>query len=333
MDEQQQNEVETWLGQYTASIATLTAGAAASVWAPFAQLGDWFDPNETLDATRDASRAILAAIEAVDALVSQWTSLVISIVTGTTSSSIATPTIATTPPVAYPRAGVDPFQVYSRPVWRYRDTLGEGGTQEQAIAAAQLQVDVTSHMDAMLAAREAAMAQALEEARAGIAAERSLHFRRVIRPELSAGGACGLCIVASDQIYSFEDLMPLHDRCKCVVMPIVGDEDPGIRINTDDLGRFYTDAGTTASAGLKRTRYRVEEHSELGPLLVNADHVRHSFDYSPAAEAERARARLSKMLPVLRDLEKRVAAGENVSTWLTYQRTRIRELELLTEAA
>lgn len=38
-------------------------------------------------------------------------------------------------------------------------------------------------------------------------------YRRIIRPELSRTGTCGLCVVASDQLYTRGDLLPLHARC------------------------------------------------------------------------------------------------------------------------
>ena len=96
------------------------------------------------------------------------------------------------------------------------------------------------------------------------------HYRRVIHPELSKGGTCGMCVVASDRVYKTGTLMPIHANCECTVAPIAGDDDPGHRINAADLRRLYGDAGGTGRAGLKRTRYRIDEHGELGPVLTPA---------------------------------------------------------------
>jgi hypothetical protein len=110
------------------------------------------------------------------------------------------------------------------------------------------------------------------------AAERGLtsdNYRRVIHPELSQDGegTCGLCIAASTRIYHVKDLMPIHPGCHCGEVPIGKDGyDPGGAINDSDFGRLYADAGgSTAAEDLRKTRYKVDEHGELGPVLRPAD--------------------------------------------------------------
>jgi hypothetical protein len=99
-------------------------------------------------------------------------------------------------------------------------------------------------------------------------------YRRVIHPELSQGGTCGLCVAASTRPYTRGDLLPLHSRCKCIVVPIVGesggDGDVGGAINDADLGLLYDEATSTGRKDLKRTRYKVISHGELGSWLVPA---------------------------------------------------------------
>lgn len=99
-------------------------------------------------------------------------------------------------------------------------------------------------------------------------------YRRVIRPELSRGGACGLCIVASTRVYYRDDILPLHGRCKCLVVPMVGsaggDGDVGGAINDMDLAAFYEAAGSNRASALKKTRFKVIKHSEIGSMLVPA---------------------------------------------------------------
>lgn len=97
-------------------------------------------------------------------------------------------------------------------------------------------------------------------------------WRRVIRPELAKESTCGLCVVASDRIYYRGDLMPIHDRCGCDVLPIVGRDDPGRFLNTQDLDALYDVAGSTLAEDLKDVRVKVVEHGELGPVLVDARH-------------------------------------------------------------
>jgi hypothetical protein len=98
-------------------------------------------------------------------------------------------------------------------------------------------------------------------------------YRRVIHPELSQDGrgTCGLCIVASDRIYSRQELLPLHAGCHCGVLPIIGGRDHGQTINRGDLSKLYAAAGSTRAEQLRETRVRVDEHGELGPVLSYAD--------------------------------------------------------------
>lgn|GEM_PF-6385186 len=92
-------------------------------------------------------------------------------------------------------------------------------------------------------------------------------FRRVIHPELSRGGTCGLCIAASDRIYHVHELLPIHDHCNCTIAPVTEDHDPGAALNDLDLSKFYEDAGGNTAAHLKRTRYKIDDHGELGAVL------------------------------------------------------------------
>lgn len=108
-------------------------------------------------------------------------------------------------------------------------------------------------------------------------------YRRILRPYLSRGGSCGLCIAAADRIYGKRDLLPIHAKCKCAVMPVTRAGDPGLELNVADLNSLYGAAGGTEGARLKRTRYRIEQHSELGPVLVPAG--QHFRDVDDVADA------------------------------------------------
>lgn len=108
-------------------------------------------------------------------------------------------------------------------------------------------------------------------------------FRRVLHPELSRGGSCGLCVAASARVYLKEVLLPVHARCACTVTPVIGEEDgdgdPGAVINARDLRALYAKAGSTGAAELKRVRVVESDHGELGPRLSFAgQHVRTEAD-------------------------------------------------------
>lgn len=101
-------------------------------------------------------------------------------------------------------------------------------------------------------------------------------YRRVVHPELSKNGvSCGLCIVASTMEYRKSDLLPIHSGCNCEVCEIYSKDgklyDPGHIINMEDLEVFYREAGnSTHGWDLKKGRYKVVNHPEYGPTLVNA---------------------------------------------------------------
>jgi len=167
-------------------------------------------------------------------------------------------------------------------------------------------------------------------------------YRRVIHPELSKGGTCGLCIAASDRIYSVKELKALHDRCECTVLPIVGEKDPGSGLNNLDLKTLYRNAGgSTSREQLKKTAYKVDEHGELGPVLVvqnnkfrnarQAAKDENRVPSSPKTEAEklaqvaRIRESLAKALPKAQDL-----AANDPKQWgayLTKLEARINDLD------
>lgn len=98
-------------------------------------------------------------------------------------------------------------------------------------------------------------------------------WRRVIRPELSMHGTCGLCVVAATQWYTRGDLKAIHHLCKCVPLPVTKVSDPGLRWNAEDLRKnldeiYGAAGGSTSGKKLKRTRVAVREHGELGPILT-----------------------------------------------------------------
>lgn len=98
-------------------------------------------------------------------------------------------------------------------------------------------------------------------------------YRRVVHPELSKGGSCGLCLVASTRMYSRPDLKPVHDRCHCEVLPVTREHDPGDSLNRIDLGDLYDAAGDrNRAAPLKRVRVNA-----AGQIVAKVGDVDKSF--------------------------------------------------------
>lgn len=96
-------------------------------------------------------------------------------------------------------------------------------------------------------------------------------WRYVVHPELSPSGTCGLCLAASDRVYNRTRRRAIHAYCKCEAVEITGEpgQDFGFQLNQDDLGVIYAKAGgTKAGDALRRTRFTIREHGELGPVLT-----------------------------------------------------------------
>lgn len=159
-------------------------------------------------------------------------------------------------------------EVFNRPARTVRALEAKGATRAVADAAARERIGRIVEDNVMLAQRFAeaeilTRAVDLDEPDPVI-----IGYRRVIHPELSETGVCGLCIAAADQRYKIGTLLPIHNRCKCTVAPITLDHDPADDVNQADLGALYGQAGGTSAAHLKRVRYQENEHGELGVVLA-----------------------------------------------------------------
>ena len=238
----------------------ISAQVLASVRRSFGLVGDFYDRDQVGVFVEAMTRAVLAgrAMSAgvTEAYLRQQFDLL-----------GARPPKTVPAPSPRPR-GIPTTEEYVRPVKTYRYArlrgLDELEAEEQALRRAEL----IAETDLNLAMRDTA-----RDLLAG--ASKVTGWRRIIHPELSAGGACGLCVAASDRIYPRGQLMPLHDRCKCEVAAIVDSNDPGRSLNAEDLAELYRTAGGTDKGRLARTRWTVNEHGELGPVLrAEGDHFR-----------------------------------------------------------
>jgi hypothetical protein len=164
----------------------------------------------------------------------------------------------------YPRSLIDVLEVYQRPVQQYRWELRSGKTRTDARAAFEQRMRAIAELDVAAVNRDEA-----NVVRA--AAPQIIGYRRVIHPELSRTGTCGLCVVAADRFYKSDDLAAIHDECKCETVGFTEKADPALRLNRADLDEIYAAAGGNSSEELKRVRVAFREHGELGPILVHWD--------------------------------------------------------------
>lgn len=262
-------EVEAALSTYTTATIRQEAAAVLAVGAAYSLVTDWTSPTQTLAAANSAVEATQAATRVAGGVAGQFINNVVSILTGRggrppRSSGRPRRDLFLPERSEYVRS-TPPFDVYSRPVFVARDALDAGATEVEARELAAQQAETLAITDQILARRDAAIAELLRE----FEAEDALRYRRVIRPELSRTGTCGLCIAAATRVYTISDLMPIHSRCKCELMPIIGNADPAASINQIDLEQIYADLGETQRTRLSNTRYRVDA-TELGPTLSAA---------------------------------------------------------------
>lgn len=224
---------------------------------------------------------------------------------------------------------LNPRDVYGRVADGVRyDIVANGLEEPKARQRAMVRIAAAADTDMTLAVR-AQYYKALREGRT----VRADGWRRVLRPELSRTGPCGLCVVASDRIYKTEDLEPIHDLCKCEILPIIGDLDPGLILNVDDLEKIYGAAGGTGgdvikngkrhSGRLKAIRVVLTEHGELGPVLVDgSQHVRGMRQVAKTQSTSRrhqVEAQIESLEKTFERLIARRRAGEDVDAPYEWQ--------------
>lgn len=248
--------IERDVDAHTLSRAVLTAQAVSAARSAFEGFDGWYDTG----AIRALCEALAARAQGLQKQQAAVTNAYLARVTSTMSGRRVSPPAVID--VRGLRQNITHAGAYGRVTNHYRWRVSEGDEPELATAKAVERAAIVAETDIDLAFRD--MADAFMR-------ERDVStYRRVIRPERSASGSCGLCVVASDQIYSTGELLPLHGRCKCTVLPITDDRDPGLSLNRDDFRRLYSAAGSSAGADLKRTRVTVNQHGELGPVLTYA---------------------------------------------------------------
>lgn len=183
------------------------------------------------------------------------------------------------------RRGITHAGAYGRiaDTFRYQQSQVDAGRQVQTATEAaleraeeivelDLQLVLRAQTEAFVEAQPPAVVTdeaSAEAAAAGPppARPRLLGWRRIVHPELSKSGSCGLCIVASTRLYTKGEPHEIHARCNCLPMLVYEGADPGGIINLQDLERFYREAGANRRNELKNTRYQVDQHGELGPVL------------------------------------------------------------------
>lgn len=252
----------------SAARQTITSRTVEGVSRLTYSVESWGDPEQIRTFTASVGAIVGAGQRAVAGLTEIYLARVATALGTPTEPDPIAATMGATRRTLQPGQGWD--EVYGRVATTYRVELAATGNRDEAFHLANTRAREMVVTDLGLAYRDQADVFIRRVGRK----ERSYLFayRRVIRPELSNGHVCGLCIAASTRLYYRGDLMPLHARCHCEVMLVTRDSDPGGIINDDELGALYDQAGSTSYVDLRRTKYTVEYHGELGPQLRYEGH-------------------------------------------------------------
>lgn len=229
----------------------------------FLGLGSWRDA----DAERFVSQAV-PLIQGGQRSLAALTSAFVAAQAGEAlGSSVAPPGVPDDDAVDL-RLGIDADAVYRRPFATVYNALAKGKTVTTAIELGRTRLEEIAEMDL-----QQTYARASRAAMRGLpASARPRFWRRV----LSGLENCALCVIASTQRYTVEDLNPIHPNCDCQVLGIFG-RDPGQVIEPDLLEQVHEAVQALtgqADRGARAPDYRqlmvqmTPQHGELGTLLV-----------------------------------------------------------------
>lgn len=304
--------VDAVLATHTAMRQGLEANTLSAARRVMSRDVDWFNLRDSWETTSEVSGLVDSAVRQEAAFTQAFQTRMygeLGVAADEPSLSIdGSLRTGTSSPVAYRRAGAD-----------VRRHLVDGAPLDVAVDRAFERVMEMVADDLSLAMREQSRRFFMANRRT------TLGFRRVVRPELSTTGTCGLCLVASDNRYSRSDLLPLHTRCRCDVMPITRDYDP-VELNNVDLEALYEAAGSKQAGDLLNVKVLTEAHGELGPRIVDAAHPgntpfkSHLRNRIPARE-QKMQEILSNAERDILDIESRISAGVATDT----DRTRLQQ--------
>lgn len=261
------------LQQYETARARLVSEYVTSAWKMWMSLSpaDWWNDAMTQGAAANLTARYMAFIERMRRLGTSYADIMLGLVGATAKGEI--------PEFEVVRDNTDPWRMMVRPAEAYR-SMAVKQPDIRPVAWDKLDDDVRESVTRWLEDAHSRLSEIIDTDSAIIGSRTQLEryksagiqrYRRIIHPELSKTGTCGLCVVAADRVYTIGALMPLHSNCHCTVMPITAGHDPGLKLNDDDLNEIYRKAGSTSAAKLKQTRVLTLTNGEIGPVLSAKD--------------------------------------------------------------
>lgn len=162
------------------------------------------------------------------------------------------------------RNGVDPNSVYARPLITARASikdLGFAGAFNKGLA----RLSDTANMDVAMAARNAS------HSFANVASDGEQVVIGLIRR--ADPGCCKFCTTVDGAKCFVENPAPLHNNCSCTLEPLMGTRRPP----KDAEGWLTLTPGSVIGDTI------IQEHGEMGPLLMDKNNSFTSVSELPAA--------------------------------------------------
>lgn len=156
---------------------------------------------------------------------------------------------------------VAPSLEYRRPAVAVYRALSAGKPFTDSVASGTQRLTSLVSMDMQLAL--------VAQSQFSLKSRKATHFRRV----LTGSENCPLCQIASTNVYSTDDLMPIHDNCDCTVEPIYDDSPPAADFDVSDLLLTTGRQDELVAGASPQSLVAVHDHGEIGPVLTWAsDH-------------------------------------------------------------
>lgn len=244
-----------------AQVRRVTDFTLAAVREAWWRLGDWHNPAPFIE-------AVLPLLEGAQIQTASLTDAYLSsLLTEAMGGSFIAPVGLDPQMVTDLRQNTTMADAYARPfhtLW-YEQKKGTDFAQ-----ALRLGLERAEHMITLdiQMARTHASALILQQA------DGIQRYQRV----LSGSENCDICSVAAKHVYKVSSLMPIHTKCDCTVAPVIEGRPP--LANRINQSRDFTAPDSETDGDPKKApRIGVENHGELGPVLVR--HQETYPTYSP----------------------------------------------------
>lgn len=144
---------------------------------------------------------------------------------------------------------------YRRPAVSLYTALSNGLAFTDAVTSGTQRLESLISTDMQLAL--------VVQSQASLRSVGATRFRRV----LTGSENCPLCQIASTNIYSTNDLLPIHDKCDCTVEPIFDDYTPP-QLSASDLALSSIRETEVQDGASPESLIAVRDHGEIGPVLA-----------------------------------------------------------------